>query len=209
MPVLFGGSYQRENEGKERMKKMERKTGISVKKIICRAAALAAVLCLTACGKKKESNVYGPTIAGLEDEELFALVEIGADSPVLLVTDQYYDDGVNQASIFCNVYYAGDGEVRKLGTIESLGTAYPVSYDDSGLYAGSGHGMQRFVIDDETDTLVLEEELAETFDSDGNASYTRTLRGETKMITEEEYLAEMEKYADTVTVHFVYGATGT
>ena len=29
------------------------------------------------------------------------------------------------------------------------------------------------------------------------------------MITEEEYLAEMEKYADTVTVHFVYGATGT
>ena len=69
--------------------------------------------------------------------------------------------------------------------------------------------MQRFVIDDETDTLVLEEELAETFDSDGNASYTRTLRGETKMITEEEYLAEMEKYADTVTVHFVYGATGT
>ncbi len=153
--------------------------------------------------------MYGPTIAGLEDEELFALVEIGADSPVLLVTDQYYDDGVNQASIFCNVYYAGDGEVRKLGTIESLGTAYPVSYDDSGLYAGSGHGMQRFVIDDETDTLVLEEELAETFDSDGNASYARTLRGETKMITEEEYLAEMEKYADTVTVHFVYGATGT
>ena len=180
-----------------------------MKKIICAAVAMAAALCLASCGKKTETNVYGPTIGSLGDEELFAIVEIGADSPVLLVTDQYYDDKVNQASIFCEVYYATDGEVLKLGTLESLGTAYPISYDDSGLYTGSGHGMQRFVIDDETDMLVLAEGLEETFDSDGNATYVRISGGETETITEEEYLAGMEQYGNAVTVHFVYGATGT
>ena len=71
--------------------------------------------------------------------KLFAIVETNAFLLVLLVTFQYYDDGSgNQASIYCHVYYVTDKEVKKTGAIESLGTAYPVVCDKTGIYAASG-----------------------------------------------------------------------
>ncbi len=103
--------------------------------------ALAVSLC--SCGSKNKSEdyaaMYGETIAGLEDDELFAMIETDASSPVLLVTSQFYEDGSgNQASVWCDVYYPISGDVEKIGRIESLGTAYPVSYDKKGLYGASG-----------------------------------------------------------------------
>lgn len=175
--------------------------------IVC---ALAVSLC--SCGNKSEeySAMYGETIAGLEDDELFAIIETEASSPVLLVTSQFYEDGSgNQASIWCDVYYPVSEDVKKIGTIESLGTAYPVSYDKEGLYAASGHGMQRFEIDEKNGTIILAEGIYEQFDENGNASYTLEKGEETEEITEEEYYKAFEKYSEAEVVNFSYGASGT
>ena len=59
-----------------------------------------------------------------------------------------YDDRLgNQAALNCEVYYLVDKEVKNVGRIESMGTAYPISYDETGIYAASGHAMQRFEIE--------------------------------------------------------------
>lgn len=184
------------------------KTAISCM-VVC---ALTVLLC--SCGNKNKSEeyaaMYGEEIAGLQDDELFAIVEINASSPVLLVTSRYYEDGAgNQASITCDVYYTVDGEVKKTGMIESLGTAYPIAYDETGIYAASGHGMQRFEVDGKTGEVVLAEGIYEQFDENGNASYTLEKGEERKALTEEEYYETYEKYSEATVVNFTYGASGT
>lgn len=169
----------------------------------------ALILSLCACGKESEDNaaVYEETIGGLEDDELFVIIDTNAPLPVLLVTSQVYDDGTGkQASIACDVYYLTDNEVKKTGTIESMGTAYPIAYDKTGIYTASGHAMQRYEVD-KSGTLKLAEGILEQFDESGNASYTMTSRNETKTISEEDYYAAFEKYSNAAVVGFSYGAS--
>lgn len=154
-------------------------------------------------------EAYGSTIAGLGDEDLFALVNIGDMGQVLLVTDQYYDEGSEkQASIFCDVYYNFDGEVKNLGTIDSQGTAYPISYDDTGIYVSGGHFLGRYVINTDTKELEVAEHYLEEFDTEGNAKYTLETGDQVKEITEEDFLnAFDEKLGNATIVHFAYGAS--
>lgn len=87
---------------------------------------LGSILCvlivsLCVCGKENKSDD-------------------NASHPELLVTSQVYDDGMgNQAAIACDVYYLVDGKIKNIGQIESFGTAYPIAYDKTGIYAVSGH----------------------------------------------------------------------
>lgn len=185
-----------------------------IKSIISCLVVCVLIVLLCSCGKENKSDyyseIYGEAIAGLEDDELFAIVEINAASPVLLVTSETYDDGNgNQAAIWCNVYYAPDGEVKNIGTIESMGTAYPVSYDKEGIYTASGHAVQRFGIDDKTGTIILEEGICEQFDESGNAAYYTIEEGDkTETATEEAYYKMFEKYSEADVVNFNYGASG-
>lgn len=153
-------------------------------------------------------EIYTSTVAGLEDDEQFAYVEINAESPVLLVSDMTYDnrDG-NHASISCDIYYAVGGEVRKLGNVESFGTAFPIAYDQTGIYGADGHGVWRFVIDEKDGSLKLEEVIRENFDESGNAAYTRTRDGNAVEVTEQEYLKAWENYGNAEVVNFGYGAS--
>lgn len=101
-----------------------------IEKIVSCSILCAFILSLCACGKEGEdyAAVYGETIGDLEGNELFAIIDTNAPLPVLLVTSQAYDDGAGkQAAITCDVYYPADKEVKNIGTIESMGTAYPVS----------------------------------------------------------------------------------
>lgn len=185
-----------------------------MKKIVSCIVFCMSVILLCSCGNKNKSDeysaIYGTTIASLEDNELFAIIEINASSPVLLVTSEVYDDGwANQAALQCDVYYPIDGEVKVIGVMESFGTAYPISYDNTGIYTASGHNMQRFEIDKKNGTLNLAEGIYEEFDENGNAAYTLEKDGKTEVITEEEYNKAFEKYSDVTVVNFSYGASGT
>lgn len=179
------------------------------KKVVSCFILCALIFSVCACGSEDQDTtaVYGKTIGGLEDNELFVTIDTNAPLPVLLVTSQVYDDDTgNQAALQCDVYYLVDKEVKKIGTLESLGTAYPISYDETGIYTASGHAMQRFEID-QSGTMKLAEVIQAQFDENGNAAYTMTKDDETKTISEEDFYSSFEKYSNATVVSFAYGAS--
>lgn len=151
--------------------------------------------------------MYGETVANLGDDEQFALVDIGMANDVLLVTDGSYDyDGVN-ASIGCEVYYYIDGEVRDLGRIESMSTAYPVCYGDKCLYTASNSSFEIYVIDTAERVLVTETQYKADYSEDDGVYYKITDGAE--IISEEEFWASFEIYGAGTVVNFGYGASDT
>ena len=183
----------------------------NIKKAVSCVVLCVLIVSLCACGEENKSDdyadIYGEIIGGLEDDELFAVIETNASSPVLLVTSQVYNDGMgNQAALDCDVYYLADKEVKNIGALESLGTAYPISYDKTGIYTASGHDMQRFTIED-SGVIKLAEGIYEQFDENGNATYIREKEDKTEEITEEEYYAIYEKYGNATVVSFSFGAS--
>lgn len=177
--------------------------------LVCAAALSLAVLSL-ASGKKKEdvSELYGPAIADLADDEAFAIIETNAEHPVLLASSMVYDDGLgHQASISCDVYYVTDRGVEKIGTLNSMGTAYPIAYDKKGIYTGGGHAVQRYEIDDETGKLKPAEGALVTYDEEGNETYTKFVGETEEPGTEEGFLSLVEEYGEATVVGFYYGAS--
>lgn len=158
----------------------------------------------------ENASLYGNTIAGLDDQTQFALVDIGLENPVLFTTEQSYtyDTGV-QAALDCHVYYAIDGSVKDLGSVESEGTAYPVSYGQGCIYTAGNHSVSKYVIDETTYQLICEQKDEVSYDADGNASYIRSYPGmdKEKSSTEKAYYEAMEAYHEAVPISFSYGAS--
>lgn len=155
--------------------------------------------------------LYGNTIAALDDQTQFALVDIGLEHAVLFTTEQSYtyDTGV-QAALDCHVYYVIDGSVKDLGSVESEGTAYPVSYGQSCIYTAGNHSVSKYVIDEMTYQLICEQKDEVSYDADGNVSYIRSYPGmdKEKSSTEKAYNEAMEAYSQAAPVSFSYGADG-
>ena len=158
----------------------------------------------------ENASLYGNTIAGLDDQTQFALVDIGLEHPVLFTTEQSYtyDMGV-QAALDCHVYYVIDGSVKDLGSVESEGTAYPVSYGQRCIYTAGNHSVSKYVIDETTYQLICEQKDEVSYDADGNASYIRSYPGmdKEKSSTEKTYNEAMEAYHEAVPISFSYGAS--
>lgn len=155
--------------------------------------------------------LYGNTIAALDDQTQFALVDIGLEHDVLFVTEQSYtyDTGI-EAALDCHVYYVIDGSVKDLGSVESEGTAYPVSYGQGCIYTAGNHSVSKYVIDEMTYQLICEQKDEVIYDADGNVSYIRSYPGmdKEKSSTEKAYNEAMEAYSQAVPVSFSYGADG-
>ena len=159
----------------------------------------------------ENASLYGNTIAGLDDQTQFALVDIGLEHDVLFVTERSYtyDTGV-QVTLDCHVYYVIDGSVKDLGSVESEGTAYPVSYGQGCIYTAGNHSVSKYVIDEMTYQLICEQKDEVSYDADGNVSYIRSYPGmdKEKSSTEKAYNEAMEAYSQAVPVSFSYGADG-
>lgn len=155
--------------------------------------------------------LYGNTIAALDDQTQFALVDIGLEHDVLFVTEQSYtyDTGI-EAALYCQVYYSIDGSVKDLGSVESEGTAYPVSYGQGCIYTAGNHSVSKYVIDEMTYQLICEQKDEVSYDAEGNVSYIRSYPGmdKEKSSTEKAYNEAMEAYSQAVPVSFSYGADG-
>lgn len=158
----------------------------------------------------ENASLYGNTIVGLDDQTQFALVDIGLEHTVMFTTEQSYtyDAGV-QAALDCHVYYVVDGSVKDLGSVESEGTAYPVSYGQGCIYTAGNHSVSKYVIDETTYQLICEQKDEVSYDADGNASYIRSYPGmdKEKSSTEKTYNEAMEAYHEAVPISFSYGAS--
>lgn len=159
----------------------------------------------------ENASLYGNTIAALDDQTQFALVDIGLEHAVLFVTEQSYTyDTDIEAALDCHVYYVIDGSVKDLGSVESEGTAYPVSYGHGCIYTAGNHSVSKYVIDEMTYQLICEQKDEVSYDADGNVSYIRSYPGmdKEKSSTEKAYNEAMEAYSQAVPVSFSYGADG-
>lgn len=89
-----------------------------------------------------------------------------------------------------------------------MGTAYPISYDKTGIYTASGHDMQRFEIE-MSGEIKLAERIYEQIDESGHSTYTIKKADKTEEITKEKYYTTFEKYNNAAVVSFGYGASDT
>lgn len=157
----------------------------------------------------ENESLYGNTIAGLNDQTQFALIDIGLEHTVLFTTEQSYtyDTGV-QVTLDCHVYYVIDGSVKDLGSVESEGTAYPVSYGQGCIYTAGNHSVSKYVIDEMTYQIICEQKDEVSYDADGNVFYIRSYPGmdKEKSSTEKAYNEAMEAYSQAVPISFSYGA---
>ena len=142
----------------------------------------------------------------LKQNQFYAYVEVpNSTSPILLVTDATYDYEDIKAGIWCDVYATWDGKTQKIGHIESTGTVYPICYDQKGIYSAGGHIVARYVVDNVKKQLVETEYANETFDTNGDVTYTyyNQKNGE-QVVKDSTYLDDMvEKYGNATVVSFL------
>ena len=165
------------------------------------AFIIAGFLILTACGAKNTDKIYQDTIAALPKSDYTATVNIGLDQPVLLVTDGVYDDGDgNEAAIYCDVYYPVGNKIEKIGTIESMGTAYPIVAGKDGIYGALDRGVQKYSVDG--DKLVMTQNVYVSYDANGNTFYYSAEAGTAKSASAAQYDSAQDEYGNGVTVDF-------
>lgn len=169
-------------------------------------------LLLTACHKASagtsNAELYGPTIAQLADDEAFAIIDAGAGQPILLASNQLLEEGEgDQASVFCDVYYAVDGEVQKAGSIDDPALSLPLAYDDTGIYAASEDQIRRFVINEQDGFLYAAESIYADVDENGQKTWQKAVDETMEEASEEEVQALMEKLEKAAVIHFHYGAS--
>lgn len=178
---------------------------------MCAALAVCMLMAVGFIKMERQSgeDLYGAVIAGLGDDEQFALLDFDEGQQVLLTTDLTYDDGNgHNAALYCNVCNCVDGKAYyAIGSIESMGTAYPVSYAKGRLYTASGHSVSVYTFDTVNKQWVTAE-YEEIFDENGTPSYRCTTNGITETISEEVFLSAMEDYGKSTVVSFGYGASG-
>lgn len=180
---------------------------MSKRKKICMIGLIAAALCLTACGQKQGENPYGNTVAALGDEDAYAFLVMDCPYNVMVTSDLLYNEGTeSQAAICCDVYYNTEDGVKNLGTVMGEGTAYPLAFSEDGIFAASGHSVEKYVISE--GTLSMAKGVYERFDSAGNETYTAAIGGTEMESTESEYQEMLEQYAAAQIIHFSYGADG-
>lgn len=177
-----------------------------IKTICLTVCLICSAVCLAACGRKVE-NPYGTAVASLGDNDAYAFLEMDYQYNVMATSDMLYDSGTEkQAAIYCDVYYYTGKEAKNLGSIMSDGTAYPISFSNDGLFAASGHSIEKYAVSEKEGILFLEKGAYIKLDENGNEYYTCVLNGEESESTEQEFLEMTEEYASSQVIHFAYGA---
>lgn len=138
-------------------------------------------MCVTiACGKnsvyevdKKEEVIkadgmpYETFLTQIGEDKRVAYVELMQQ--FILVSDETYLDQGGYVAMGAEVYLLQDEHVTLLNTLQSGGTAYPISADEEGFYVAGGHFCAYYQMKE--GQLVMSEYVNESFDTKGNASY--------------------------------------
>jgi hypothetical protein len=106
----------------------------------------------------------------------YANEQVG-DADVFFASSETYSDEDGKAyAIDSSLFvYDKNGSIVYLGQVASAGTAYPLALNDGFLYTCSHHMITKYTVQD--GKLVVSEEAAEVFDTDGNATYSYAADG--------------------------------
>lgn len=177
--------------------------------VVCVIVAICFLTNPLAEDAESENDIYEKVVAGLGDDDTYAFLEMNYDNMVMLTSDLVYDTGTEkQAAVYCDIYYYVDKDAKMLGTIMSDGTAYPITFTEDGIFAASGHKIEKYVISEEG-SLFLEKGIYEQFDEAGNVRYISMMGEQESESTEQEYQEMVNEYGRSQIVHFSYGAEGS
>lgn len=161
------------------------------------AALVLFVLSLISGGK----SPYLEVLEDMDGPVYIAAVEAGTKKPVLLVTKSVFDYNGQNAAMDCDVYYEINGKAQYIGKVRGAGTAYPITYDESGIYATTEYGRGRYEISKDG-TLNLTESSMATFDQSGNATYICEENGEITVLSLEEWNTLVQSWWSAPVVSF-------
>lgn len=123
---------------------------------------------------------FDELISYLQPGQAYAYVDVrGAEEPLLLVTEQTYDnmDG-NQVSINAYIYMKNDNGVQYASAIASDGTAYPLALGDGLLYQAGNHTVGTQCVSTDTHAIMymayVYEETDETANTEHYGGFVRT-----------------------------------
>lgn len=138
---------------------------------------------------------YWAGIEGLGDEEKAC--------PIILGTDDVYDnlDG-SMTTIWATLYCLSEDGLKEIGEISSGGTAYPLQYDQTGIYLCSNHAGNRLRINTKTWELEIAERAAVEYSEDLQERYYYERDGEIHDSDEEEFVMFFEQCSDAVVMDF-------
>lgn len=120
--------------------------------------------------------------------------------PIILATDQVYDnrDG-NMTTFGADVYCLMEEGLQKVGAVTGGGTAYPLCYDKTGIYANAGNVGNRCVINTDTWQIEIAEQVGAVYDSE-EERYYRTEGGVTSDADVEVFSVFFER--ESVVMNF-------
>ncbi len=99
----------------------------------------------------------------------YANIKLGDTDVFLASTGTYTGENDTENAIDSSIFMYSDGKIVYLGTISSIGTAYPLSVADGCIFTGGHHNVKKTTVKD--GKLVTVEEAEEIFDTDGNSTY--------------------------------------
>lgn len=150
---------------------------------------------------------YDVIIDSLESEQWYAYITLDTiEEPILIVSDLTYEYEADvQASIFVSVYYNFEGDTKFIGEVRTAGTAYPLRFDQTSIYAAGGHFVTRYTIDIQEEKLV-EIEKAEIKYAVGTGSetyfYFNNAEGEEKLENDIMFTTMNDSYGDASVIKF-------
>ncbi len=154
---------------------------------------------------KVDLSKYGTFTNMLDDFKKgmgYANVELGDTDVFLASTAAYKDENDKKYSIDASLFMYTDTGIVYLGKIESAGTAYPLAVADGCIYTCGHHNVEKYTVKD--GKLITVEEAVETFDNDGNASYTYSTDkdGEKTVEDDSELTRLFDEYGKAEIVEF-------
>ncbi|MDE7477636.1 MAG: M56 family metallopeptidase [Lachnospiraceae bacterium] len=123
--------------------------------------------------------------------------------PIILGTDSVFDnrDG-NMATIFATIYCLTEDGLKDIGIYSSGGTAYPLSYDESGIYLNNNHRGNRCIINTKTWELEIAEGVEVVYDSNGDETYYYMSEDEVQDSNEDQFIAFFSQHQDAIVMNF-------
>ncbi len=160
-------------------------------------------------GKKvlETEQWYAETIARLPEGTVYTFAEVGMEFPVMLAAERTFamdENGAEQFCMDCEVYYYDGEDTHFVDKLSSLGTAYPIAYDETGFYEGGPRGARRMIIEKDGTFFRLKasEAVYVTYGENGEAAYVREVNGERRKSAEAEFRHFFQNYENATEVDF-------
>lgn len=149
---------------------------------------------------------YDELIASLHAGQSYAYAPICEGEDALLVTSYTFDDlNGHIASYDASIYVESDGSVKKVTTVQSGGTAYPIAVtSDNELIVGNRNSVKVSHVDKASGAYVITRESDAEYTTDEEGTYHNYIEGEDVTIgSDSSFYDELDSlYWDSEVISF-------